>query len=127
MPRHEAVTGQEDADHYDCDDHVATASQNRGDGAAKVPDVGMETRLRKPPDAGCLKLKRFGPGLLKTGILLMLMMKTPTLIMKRTGPCLKTRSVVMYPMTMISGFVQMETCGDDNEPPDIEDEVGNNE
>ena len=40
---------------------------------------------------------------------------------------MKTRSVVMYPMTMISDLVQMETYGDDNEPPDLEDEVSNNE
>ena len=64
--------------------------------------------------------------LLKTGftlILLMLMMTNPTMIMKRTGPLMKTRSVMKYPETMISGLVQMETYGDDTEPPDIGDRM----
>ena len=68
--------------------------------------------------------------MLKTGLilmLLMLMMTPPPLIMKRTGPLIQTRSVVMYPMTVISGLLQMGTYGGDNEPPDIEVEVGDNE
>ena len=68
---HEAVAEQEDADQDDSNDHVAAASRDRGDGAAKFPDEGIQKRPKKPPDAGCLKLKRVGPGLLKIGILLM--------------------------------------------------------
>ena len=64
----EAVAGQEDAEQ---DGHAAAASRDRGDCAAKVPDEGIQTRPRKPPDAGCLKLRRVGPGLLKPGPVLM--------------------------------------------------------
>ena len=95
------------------------------DGAAQVPDVGRQTRPRKPPDAECLNLKKIVPVMLKTGfmlMLLMLMMINPILIMKKTGTLMKTRSVMMYPMMMISGPVLMETYGDDNESHDIEDE-----
>ena len=91
----------------------------------QVPEVERQTRPRKPPDAGCLKLKKIGPVMLKAGFmltLLMLMMTTRILIMKMIGTLKKTRFVMMYPMMMISGPVLMETCGDDNESHDIEDE-----
>ena len=109
---------------------TATVSRNRGDGAAKVSDEGIKTRPKKPPDAGCTKLKIIDPGLLNTGlmvILLMLMLTNPTLIIKRNGTLLKTKSVMMNPIMRMSGHVQMGTYGADNEPPDIEDEVGDNE
>ena len=99
---HEAVAGQEDADQECRDDHVAAANRDTGDGAAKVPDEGIQTRPRKPPDAGCLKLKRVGPGLLKTGILLIHLM------------------LMLYPMIMKSGPVLMDTNVDDNELHDID-------
>ena len=99
---HEAVAGQEDADQDSHDDHAATASQDRGDGTTKVPDEGIQTRPKKPPDAGCLKLKRVGPGLLKNGIQLIHLM------------------LMLYPMIMKSGPVLMNTNGDDNELHDIE-------
>ena len=127
---HEAAAGQEDADQEGCDDHVDKASQDKGDGAARVPDVGTQTRPRKPPDVVCIKLKKIAPGLLRTGILmmlLMLVMTNPTLILKRTGPLTKTRSLMVCPMMMISEIIQMETCGDDNMPDGIEDEIGNAE
>ena len=79
---HKAIAGQEDADQEGRDDHVAKANPVNGDEATKLPDVEIQTRPKKPPDAGYLKQKRVGPGLLKTGILLMLM---------------------MYPMIMVSG------------------------
>ena len=78
-----------------------------------------------------LKLvKKIGPGLLRTGILLMLlmlMMPNPTLILSRTVPSTKTMTVVVCPMMMISELIQMETCGDENVPNSIEDEIGNAE
>ena len=88
---HETVAGQEDADQDGHDDHAATATREKGDGAEKIPDEGIQTRPRKPPDTGCLKLKRVNPGLLKTDILLIHLM------------------LMMYPMIMISGPVQMDT------------------
>ena len=57
----------------------------------------------------------------------MLMLTNPTLIIKRNGTLLKTKSVMMNPIMRMSGHVQMGTYGADNEPPDIEDEVGDNE
>jgi hypothetical protein len=67
---HEAVAGQEDAEQDGRDDHAAAASQDRGDGAAEVLDEGIQTRPRKPPDAGCLKPRRVGPGLMEPGPIL---------------------------------------------------------
>jgi hypothetical protein len=66
---HETIAGQEDDDQDGSDDHAAGASGGRGDGAAKFPDEGIQERPKKPPDAGYFKLKRVGPGMLKTGIL----------------------------------------------------------
>jgi hypothetical protein len=71
------------------------AEDSPGDGAEKAPD---EERPRKPPDTGCLKLK--GPGLLKTGILLIHLM------------------FIMHPM--ISSPVLTDTSGDDNKLNDTE-------
>ena len=82
---HEAVTGQEDADQDGHDDHPATATRDKGDGAENFPDEEIQTRPKKPPDTGCEKLKRIIPGLLKTGILLVNLMLT------------------LYPMIMMSG------------------------
>jgi hypothetical protein len=55
---HEAVAGQENADQDGRDDCAAATSRDRGDGAANAPDEGTQTRPRKPPNAGCLKLRR---------------------------------------------------------------------
>ena len=41
---------------------------------AKHPDVEMMTRPWKPPEAGYTRLKMVGPGLLKTGLIVMLLM-----------------------------------------------------
>ena len=41
---HEAFVVQEDADQEDREDHVVAASQDKGDKAAKVSDVGIQTR-----------------------------------------------------------------------------------
>ena len=92
----EAIAGQDDADQEGRDDHVAKANPDNGDEATKLTDVDIQTRPKKPPDAGYLKLKRVGPGLLKTGILLMHIM------------------LMMNPMIIVSGPVLMNTYGDDN-------------
>ena len=63
---HEAIADQED--------HVAATSRDEGDGATKLPDVEIMTRPRKPPEAGYTKLNMVGPGLLKTGLMVMLLM-----------------------------------------------------
>ena len=83
-----------------------------------------QTRPRKPPDTGCLKLKKIGHVLLETGLMLMLLMLMMTnliLIMMKTGTLMPTSSVMMYPMMMISDPVLMNTCGDDDEAHDIEE------
>ena len=93
---HEAHAVQHNADQEGCDEHDAAAGQDRVDDfedATQVPEVERQTRPRKPPDAGCLKLKKFGPVLLKTGFmltLLMLMMTNPILRMK--GSCTRRRT-----------------------------------
>jgi hypothetical protein len=68
---HEAIAGQEDAD-QGRDDRVSVANQDKGDGATKISDVEKLTRPRKPPDAGCTKLKMIHPGLLKTCLMVIL-------------------------------------------------------
>ena len=98
---HEAVTGQV-ADQDGHDDHPATATRDKGDGAENFPDEVIQTRPKKPPDTGCEKLKRIIPGLLKTGILLVNLMLT------------------LYPIIMISGPVLMDTSGDDDKLKNIE-------
>ena len=92
----EAIAGQDDVDQEGRDDHVAKANPDNGDEATKLTDVDIQTRPKKPPDAGYLKLERVGPGLLKTGILLMHIM------------------LMMNPMIIVSGPVLMNTYGDDN-------------
>ena len=65
---HEAFVVQEDADQESHNDHVAAASQDKGDGTAKI--VGRQTIPRKPPDAECQNLKKIVPVMLKTGFML---------------------------------------------------------
>ena len=79
----------------------------------------MLIRPRKPPDAGYTKLKMIGPGMLKSGlmVMLLLLMMNPTLIVKRDVLLLKTGSVMMCPM-MISDITQVETNSDDSKPFD---------
>ena len=54
-------------------------------------------------------------------MLLMLMMTSPILRMKKTGTLMETNSVMIYPMMMMSGPVMMDKCGDDNQHHDVED------
>ena len=77
----------------------------------------MLIRPRKPPDAGYTKLKMIGPGMLKSGlmVMLLLLMMNPTVLLKRDVMLLKTGSVRMYPM-MISDILQVETSSDDGKP-----------
>ena len=75
----------------------------------------MLIRPRKPPDAGYTKLKMIGPGMLKSGlmVMLLLLMMNPTVLLKRDVMLLKTGSVRMYSM-MISDILQVETSSDDS-------------
>jgi hypothetical protein len=94
---HKAIAGQEVADQDGGNDHAAAVSRDRGNGAAKFPDEGIQERPKKPPDAGCIKLKRVGPGMMKTGILLIHLL------------------LMLDPMIMISGPVLMNIYVGDGE------------
>ena len=97
-----AVAEQEDDDQDGHEDLTATATQDKGDGAGNIPAEEIQTRPRKPPDTGCVNLKRINRGLLMTGILLIHLM------------------LRMNPMITISGPVLMDTSCDDNAFDDIE-------
>ena len=69
---HEAAAVQHNAVQEGCDEHDAAAGQDQVDdveNATQVPEVERQTRPRKPPDAGCLKLKKIGPVMLKAGFM----------------------------------------------------------
>ena len=65
VQEHPPDDGGDDEEQEGSDDHVAEASQYKGDGVARVPDMGTQTRPKKPPDAGGVKLQKIGPGLLR--------------------------------------------------------------
>jgi hypothetical protein len=101
-----------------------------GDGAADDPvdqghgvcdgdaHDGGQDRPKKPPDAGYTKLKMIGPGLQRSGLMVMILMlmMNPALILRRSVLVLKTGSVMVSPM--ISDIIQMETSNDDSKPFD---------
>ena len=128
------MTGVAEETTESCDDNTSTSEMEKTEAEepkeATLTAVVMIAAQKSQFAKGCTKLKIIGPGLLKTGlmvVLLLLIMTNPTLIRKRNATLLKTRSVTINPMMRISGLVQMGTAGDDNEPHDFEDEVGHTE
>ena len=77
--------------------------------------VGRQTRPRKSRDASSFKLKKIGSLFLKTGFVLMCLMMMGTnsiLMLKKTGPLMTTRSVLVGPMMTMTGPLMMKTRGD---------------
>ena len=93
---YEAIAGQADADQDGSDDNAAAAGRDRGDGTQKFPDEETRERPKKPPDAGCFRMKGIGPRILKTGILLMhlLLMMVPMIMI--SGPAMMNNYVGDY-------------------------------
>ena len=59
------------------EDHADTATRDKGDGAENIPVEEIQPRPRKPPDTGCIILKRINPGVLMNP---MIMMSVPVLM-----------------------------------------------
>ena len=69
-----------------------------------------------------MKLKKIGSALLTTGFALMcLVITNPILMLKKTGSLMKTSSVLVCHMMMMTDPVMMETSGGDNKPHDVQD------